>query len=130
MFNGVVKKSSSKFYQFYCLSFLRNMELDSVNTCFPENIDHEYYLKNGRLCLTAELDRKVKGILFFANRHGIPALNRFYISHSCLPILPEGHFLGKQVHAELRVCVSVVVKKIGWIDLVIIKVFLIQLCFV
>ena len=100
-----------------------------MNTCFPENIDQEYDLKNGRLCLTAEPNRKVKGILSFANQHGIPTLNRFYISHS-IPILPKGHFLGKQVHAELRVCVSVVVKKIGWIDLVIIKVFLIQLCFV
>ena len=102
------------------------MELDSVNTRFPENIDHEYDLRNGRLCLTAELDRKVQVILSFANQHGIPALNRFDISHSCIPKLPKGHFLGKQVHAELRVCVSVVVKEIGRIDLVIIKVFLIQ----
>ena len=47
-----------------------------------------------------------------------------------VPVFLEGHFLRKQVHAELRVCVSVVVKEIGWIDLVIIKVFLIQLCFV
>ena len=77
-----------------------------MDTRFPENIDHEYDLKNGRLCLTAELGRKVQGILSFANQHGIPALNRFYISHAYLYSLKDISLANKSMQSFVFASVS------------------------
>ena len=90
-------------YQFYCLSFLRNMELDSVNTCFPENIDHKYDLKNGRqqsligkLMVFCLLQISVRYLLYID----------FYISHAYLYSLKDISLANKSMQSFVFASVS------------------------